>query len=450
MIEKIKRIIRYVTHDIWVKKESDYKSPRIRWMVRQAKVILYTVRGLGEHDILTRAAALTFYTVMAIVPVAAFLFAVTRGFGLEERLSSYLYEEFSEYGPLVDRILEFANAMLQHAKRGIIAAVSVLVLFWAIIRVFANVEDALNNIWEVRKARNLARKFTDYLAVVIVTPVMLIASNSMLLQLKNQFINVNLSGIGEVLVGILSVVIIWLLFTFLYKIMPHTKVKFKNAFMAGVVAGTFFQLFQMIYVYIQSEVSAYNVIYGSFAAIPLFLIWLQISWQIVLLGAELSFSFQNIKNYELEKLAEQMSRDFRKKVSVVTMQVIVRHFTENDGAVSDEEIAEELDLPIRIVRDAIFDLEKAGLVLAISSRDDKAHYYIPEEDIHELTVYDVISKVERSGKDHLGLEESSGLREIDNIMGKFDMLASASDANELLIDLNREQELKTAPRNGKP
>ena len=436
LVINIKKAIRYITYDIWVKKEQDYKSPKVRWAVRQIKLLLYTGKGLGQHDILTRSAALTFYTAMSVVPIAALVFGISKGFGLEEKLNEYLYSEFDDYTALIDRILQFANAMLQRTKGGILAAAGVLVLFWSVMKVFSNIEDALNKIWDVRKSRSLGRKLTDYLSIVTLVPLMWLISNLIIFQLKNQILNISLSWISEIFFRLLSWVIIWIMFAILYKVMPNTRVKTINAVKAGIVAGTIFQLFQIIYLYIQSGVSNYNAIYGSFAAVPLFLIWLQTSWQIVLVGAELSFSYQNIKNYEYEKLAASMSHDYKRKIDIVVMQEIVKYYTKKSGPVTSEIIADELNLPVRIVRDAIFDLEKADLIISTQSNDGRVNYYKPAHDANKITVYDVIKRVETSGKKSLELEESEELRNIEKIVDKFNDMVYESNSNKLLVDLN--------------
>ena len=164
----IKKIIQYISYDIWFKKEHEYRSSKVRWAVRQFKVFLFTAQGFAEHSILVKSAALTFYTLMSLVPIAALVFGIAKGFSLETKLNSYLYAEFSQYGAVIDQVIEFANAMLQRTKGGLIASVGLVVLFWSVVKVFNNVEKAFNDIWEVRKPRSIARKVSDYIAVVVI------------------------------------------------------------------------------------------------------------------------------------------------------------------------------------------------------------------------------------------------------------------------------------------
>lgn len=303
----IKKIIQYISYDIWFKKEHEYRSSKVRWAVRQFKVFLFTAQGFAEHSILVKSAALTFYTLMSLVPIAALVFGIAKGFSLETKLNSYLYAEFPQYGAVIDQVIEFANAMLQRTRGGLIASVGLVVLFWSVVKVFNNVEKAFNDIWEVRKPRSIARKVSDYIAVVVIVPILWILSSSIRLQAQDQLLHFTPGPAVDFLFGILSLVTLWIMFAFLYKVIPNTKVRPRSALTAGIIAGTIFQIFQIVYVYIQSSLTSYNAIYGSFAAFPLFLIWLQISWQIVLFGGELSFAYQNIKKFEYEKRASEMS-----------------------------------------------------------------------------------------------------------------------------------------------
>ncbi len=435
--EKIKY---FFTHGIWTKQEHEYRSSKVRWGVRQLKILIYMVRGFGEHDIMIRSAALTFYTLMSVVPIAALIFGIMKGFGMETNLNAYLYSEFPQYTPMIDQVLDFANNLLIRTKGGVIASVGFVVLLWAVMRVFGNIESAFNHIWEVRRERSIARKFSDYMAVVFVAPILWLISNSMSLALRSRLSLYASSIFIDILYALASVVVIWLMFAFVYRVMPNTKVKMRSAVMAGIIAGTAFQIFQVVYVWVQTSVTSYNAIYGSFAALPLFLIWAQTSWQILLTGAELSFAYQNINRYEQERQASRMSYDQRRKVLVAVMMVTIRHFMAKSGAVSSEEVAAELGLPVRIVRDVIFDLEKAGLLSAVQNdHDEKVNTYIPARDVHTITLWDVVNSVEESGLTHVDLTECSDLDKVRRLMERVKLEVKESPQNVLLMELSDEK-----------
>lgn len=435
----IKKLIQFFSHDIWVKTEEDYKSKKVAWLARQAKILTFMVKGFGDHDILVRSAALTFYTLMSVVPIAALVFAVMKGFGMETNMSNYLYAQLPQYRDAIDQVLEFANNMIQRTKGGVIASVGLVVLFWAVMRVFSNLENALNHIWEVRNQRSFARMFSDYMTVVFVAPVLWLISNSAVIAFKTRIETFADHWIVEVLFGMLSLLAVWVLFAFIYMVMPNTKVKLKSAFTAAMIAGTVFSGFQVAYVYIQSGVSSYNAIYGSFAAIPLFLIWAQTSWQILLSGAELSFAYQNIKRYEQERETATVSYDARRKVLVAVMAAIIRHFMRHTGAVSSEDIAGELNLPVRIVRDVVFDLTRAGLLSAVKDdQDEKVNKYIPACDVHEITVAMVVDKVELNGVHDSSLMESEDMQRAGEILDAMREGDRLSLSNVKLMDIGDE------------
>lgn len=438
----IKKLIEFFKHGLWQKSTLDENGkPQERWFIRPFRISVYTISGLAEHGVGVRAAALTMYTLMSIVPVAALIFGIVKGFGLESSLNDYLYTEFPQYSTIIDNVIEFANNMLMRTRGGIVASVGFLVLFWSVIKVFGNVEKAFNNIWEIKKQRSLARKFSDYVTVVVVAPILWLVSSGLV-----RYVRIRLETLSgstwfvDILFGLLSLVVLWLMFAFVYYVMPNTKVKFKGALVAGIIAGTCFQIFQVGYVLVQKNITSYNVIYGSFAALPLFLIWLQASWMILLVGAELSFAYQNILQYEQERESLHMSYDNRRKVLLAAMLVIVKHYTENRGPVNSEQVAAELNMPTRIVRDVIFDMENAGLVASVVNVDDeKTDYYIPAKDAHNITVSDVIDGVEGCSTMQAGItyQGNENLRKVTEIVDKMKELSAESRYNVKLTDLTQ-------------
>ncbi|MCD8103285.1 MAG: YihY family inner membrane protein [Alistipes sp.] len=436
----IKKLIEFFRHGLWQKSTLDENGkPQERWFIRPFRISAYTISGLAEHGVGVRAAALTMYTLMSIVPVAALIFGIVKGFGLESSLNDYLYTEFPQYSTIIDNVIEFANNMLMRTRGGIVASVGFLVLFWSVIKVFGNVEKAFNNIWEIKKQRSLARKFSDYVTVVVVAPILWLVSSGLV-----RYVRIRLETLSgstwfvDILFGLLSLVVLWLMFAFVYYVMPNTKVKFRGALVAGIIAGTCFQIFQVGYVLVQKYITSYNVIYGSFAALPLFLIWLQASWMILLVGAELSFAYQNISQYEQERESLHMSYDNRRKVMLAAMLVIVKHYTENRGPVNSEQVAAELNMPTRIVRDVIFDMENAGLVAGVVNvNDEKTDYYIPAKDAHNITVSDVIDGVEGSSTMQAGItyQGNESLNKVTDIVDSMKELVAGSRYNVKLTDL---------------
>lgn len=432
----VKRIIDYVKLGIWEKDEGEYHTKVARWAVRQFKIFIVALKGFDEHDLFVRSAGLTFYTLMSLVPIVALVFSVVKGFGMDAQFIEYLYAQFPQAEQLINTILEFAENQLLRTKGGVVAITAFVVLIWAVVRVFSNIESVFNRVWEVRKRRSITRMFSDYITLIFIVPILWIISDGMIIYFKTQIADLANSLFVDYLFGFGALVAMWIMFAFIYAVMPNTKVDTKCAIVAGIVTGTIFQIFQVVYFYIQGEVSAYNVIYGSFAALPLFLIWLQTSWQILFFGAELSFAYQNIQKYEQEQQSQHMSYDNRRKVVVAVMVLIAKKYLKGEGPVTSESISKELNLPLRVVRDVIFDLDQAHLVLPVQSEDNKkVNNYVPARDVHKMTVYGIITDVEGRGEYSFDSFENQDVEKISHIINSIKGHAMSAPENVLLTEV---------------
>ncbi len=432
----IKKIIDFITHGVWQKDEKDFSGKRTWWLVQQFRIVLFTAKGLNRHDTAVRSAALSFYTVMSLVPVLAMVFAIFKGFGMEESFSRYLYELFPKYPIMIDQIMVFIKNLLERTKGGVMAVSAFFVLLWAVIKVFGNIENAFNNIWEVKRSRSFARRFTGYMAIIILAPILLLAANSLYIGVRSKVELFAGGMVAEILFSIAAAAIIIMTFSLIYMVIPNTPVRYRNALKAGTVAGIGFMAFQIAYVWIQGNLSSYNAIYGTFAAIPLFLLWLQTSWQILLFGAELSFAMQNIRDFEAERQAEDVSYDNRSKIMVAIMVIVIRNFINGKTLSSPEKISEEIGVPVRTVRDIAYDLEADGLLLFVhNEKTDKIDSMAPARDPHSLRFYDVINCVAEHGSEMPGLLETPLLKRIDDTYEKVKGDVRDSADNILLIDL---------------
>ncbi len=433
----MKRIIDFVKKDVWNKPEEHYGKGRQRWLLRQAKVLIFTVQSFSYHKTGVRSAALTFYTVMSLVPVLALIFAIVKGFGLDQNFNDYLYGALPQYRGILDKIFLFTENLLSRTRGGVMAIGGFLVLIWAVLQVFGGVEASFNNIWEVKRSRPLTRKVSDYISVIFVAPVLWVTSNTIILTLRSNVTLMANSLVADILFGAISIIAIWTMFALIYFIVPNTKVKLSSALTAGLVAGTSFEIFQTAYFFIQTNLSAYNAIYGTFAAIPLFLIWLQASWQILLFGGELSFALQNVRTYEAERQSMNLGYDNRRKVTLAVMTVFVHHMTdENGGALTSEQVSERLMLPVRIVRDVIFDLESAGLLAAVSIEgSDRQRGYIPLRDVHDIRIADVVSSVEQNPVPSVDIYRSPLVRSVAQRWDAMIQTARQGEDNILLEDI---------------
>ena len=440
--EYFNKIREFITRDIW-RINLDEQAPRKTFFIRQLRIIVIAVKGMRENKIQLRASALTYFSLLSIVPVVAMFFGIAKGFGLEERLERQLMQEFSGQEEVFEYVITFANRYLETAKGGIIAGVGLIFLFWAVMNVLGNIEQAFNNIWQIKKGRPFIRKFTDYLTIFLVAPLFMILSSSLTVFINAQVesITEQITFLGYVspflnfLLNLIPYVIVWLVFTLIYIVMPNTKVNFISGLIAGIIAGTFFQAIQWIYINVQFEVSRLGAIYGGFLALPLFLIWMQISWLIVLMGAEISFANQNVGKYEYESESLNISTYFRRILTLYVARYVIKNFEAGKRPVTATEIASKLNMPIRIVREIIFDLMNAGIFVETVTESIKENGYHPAIDIHKIDVRMVIENVEKLGYDDLHLAKKADLEKLSKIQESFLNDIAKSPSTKLLMDI---------------
>lgn len=347
-----------------------------------------------------RSSALTFYSTLSLVPILALLFGIAKGFGFEDRLKRNIVESADQNQEIFLKMFEFAENTLRNARGGVVAGIGVIILVYTLLRTISLVEDSFNDIWEVKKARTWVRKFTDYLSITLLAPFLLIFSSSVTV-----FVSSNVQEVAQK-IGIESVVgpllefgleltpyiLIWILFLGVYMIMPNKKVNFSSGLFAAVVAGSLYQVVEWVYIGFQIGVSKYNAIYGSFAALPLFLIWVQTSWNIVLFGAELSYAFQNLDELLLEKKNKQPSPIQKLKLSLLVMKALVQHYSDKVPFISASQIAAEADIPLHKTHNILYDLEQCNLVVSTDDAEEN-HLYQPARDADQLNVSFVIESL---------------------------------------------------------
>ena len=416
------------------------RIPGLGWTVRPLKLIIYTLEGLLAHGTMDMGAALTFYTVISIVPVLALVFAVVKGFGLVDTLVNNLYSLLPQMPEVVDYIVDFANKALARTQGGVVATVSLLTLFWAVIRVFESIEANFNKIWEVKSTRNLVRKYSDYITVVIIAPLLWIVATS-ISSYARQVLGVDGSVWLQLGSKAASLVLVWAMFAFVYLVLPNTKVRLRSAVLAGIMAGSCFFAFQAIYVYLMRWMTSYSAIYGSFAALPLFLLWMQNSWSILLLGCELSFAIQNEKRFDEERQLPALSPAANRKLMVAITAYVARAFKRGEGAVPVVNIREGLALPTRIASKLVARLVAAGVLNEVRCEAEEYDVaYAPARDVSTLRVCDVLMAID--GYADGNVEDLCGAkmaRRAESAVNGIKQYATTSEDNRLILDISADE-----------
>ena len=427
---------------VWHTSLSDISKSR-SFLIKQVRIIVLAARGFMKDKVQMRASALTFYSLLSIIPVAAIAFAIAKGFGLDQNLEDLVIKELQSQPEVLNWLLKQTRTALQETKGGYIAGVGVIILFWSVMSLLDQIESSLNHIWQVASSRPWYRKFTDYLTIMLIAPVILILSSSITVFISTELSDFISSApildffkpVISLLVRFIPYLLAWMALTALYIVIPNTKVKFLPALVSGIIAGTFLQLLQWLYIDLQFGISKLSSIYGSFAAIPLFILWLQSSWIIVLLGAELSFANQNLSRYEFESEALNVSNYQKRELSLMIMHLIIRNFSEGTKPISAETIARDLKLPVRLVRDILQDLGNADLVSVIQRNEHAERLFQPALDINKLTVNYILGRLDRRGEAHQIIVKSKEYNKVTMILDKFEKLSSKSDMNILVKDL---------------
>ncbi len=428
--------------DIWRIRLADLPFGK-SFLIKQLRIIILAFRGYDEDRCLLRASSLTFYTLFSIVPVAAMFFGIAKGFGFEKRLEKELFAKFPGQEEVLTQVINFSNSLLDQTQGGLIAGIGLLILFWSVLKVLGHIEMALNDIWAIKEQRSWGRKFSDYLSIMLISPVLVLMSGSATVFIKTQVEQITqkvaLLGVFSPLFSFLlkftPYVLIWVLFTLLYIIMPNTRVNFKAGLLGGVVAGTLYQIAQWGYMTFQIGAAKYNAIYGSFAALPLFLMWIQISWWIVLFGAELSFANQNVDTYEYEPDCLKVSSGFKKLLTLRIIHLLIKNFAHGEKPLSDSQISTQLQMPIRLVHNILFDLVESGLVSETKTRIDKELAYQPARDINKMTIQYVLEALEQSGIDTIPVAKTEEHRALSDALKNFSGAMESSPANKLLKDI---------------
>ena len=419
------------------------RFPFKKAFTKQAKIFLHTFRGFMENKVILRASALTYFTMLSVVPLVAMAFAISKGFGLERLLQQELTKKLAGQQEVVRWIFAFAKNLLERTKGGVVAGVGFAILLWAIIRVLGNIEESFNEIWKVKKGRTFFRKSSDYIAIILIAPIFMILSSSITVYITTQIAHIlkSIQVLGffspyiRIVINLIPYMLIWFLFTFIFMVMPNTVVRFKSALSAGILAGTIFQIIQWGYVKFQLYVSNYNAVYGSFAALPLFMVWLQTGWLVVLLGAQMSYANQNYEKYEFENELSLISQRYKKTLSLLIANFIFKKFAKGENAPNLDEISSKLEMPTGIVREIINNLTEANIIIPVIRPDSREEYFVPATDINQLSVKSIIDKLDFVGIQSL---EIAKVPEMDKIMAHytaFDKLLYSSKDNILLKDI---------------
>lgn len=397
-------IRRFFQHDIWQIEPEGLSAPG-RFLLRIGQVGARVAGDFVADRCLLRASALTYTSLLSFVPLLALMFAVLKGLGVQNRLEPLLLEHIAVGGEaFVSRIIEYIN----NTNVGRLGTFGLVFLVMTVLTLLSNIEDAFNSIWYVRETRSLMRRFADYFSVVTLGPIFLVLAVTMTASLESQGFILQLKQtayIGPLVIFLFKVlpyIAMWAAFAFLYIFMPNIRVRLQAALIGGIVGGTLWQLTQWGYVNFQVGVARYNAIYGTMAALPIFMIWLYLSWVIVLVGLEVSYAWQNLGSLRQDKFEGEVGPLERERICLALMLYLGRRFQKGAAPARAHQAAADLGLPSRLVRRLLAELVDMRLLAEVEDGDRDETGYLPARALDGLKVADFLLKVR--GGDLAGLQ----------------------------------------------
>lgn len=429
---RLMQIIQYCIHDVW-------DDNRPVWTVKMVKTINLSVHAFLDRDLQVRSCALTYNTVLAVVPALAMLFAIARGFGFQNLLQSELFRYFPAQRQALESALAYVDNYLSQASQGVFIGIGLIFLLWTLISLMSNVEDTFNHVWGVTTKRSLQRKFTDYTALFLLLPVLMVCSAGISIfmsdAVQRMFEGNPISPMLHNLLGFVPIIISWFIFTAAYYMIPNTKVQFKYAVFAGILAGTLFQGVQWLFVTGQVYVSKYNAIYGSFAFLPLLLVWLQLSWLITLSGAVLTYACQNLDSFAYRDKAKDSSQTYSNQMAIAVLALATKRFKHRQQPLTLGELVNDYDIPGPLAEMILTRLVNSGLLSAVYREDNETKAYQPACDPDDLTVNTAINALSDYGNTNFIVKADKRFAKLLGRISKLRETQQSSTPDISLLDL---------------
>lgn len=449
-VAKARSLWQYVSAGVW-------REDKNTLFVKIVKTLNLSIKSFLNSDVQTQACAMTYRTLLALVPALAMLFALGRGFGLQTYLENQLMNTFHAMRGALSQAFNFVDSYLNQTSEGIFVGVGLIFLVWTLISLVSNIEEAFNRIWDVKTGRSFWRKITDYTAMLLILPIIMVCIGGINVMLSTKLQAIFdfpfLTPVVSVLLEVASYVFTWLFFTAVYMLIPNTEVKFRNAFIAGIISGTGFLILQWIFVTGQMYVARNNAIYGSFSFLPLLFIWLQLVWVITLSGAVICYSAQNIFRYSYNDDISHISPRYREKVVMAVAAVIVQRFCNNCRPVTSRMLIVNYGLPPSLVTRAIDVLLEAGLISRVVMDVKKEQYaYQPALPPDEMTIALVRKRLDITGSKNFIKDFNTNYKGIvtifDGITQSIDDYAGTIKLNDIdIIRLCDDADINTQPNN---
>lgn len=431
-----KRTGDFLTRDVW----ESLPAPRSRrWLYQLARMGVLTWEGLMKTDVFTLSAALTFKVIFSLVPFLAVILAFVKGFGGLEvsKVKDFLVKSLIGFLG-ADASQEFEK-FISNVNAAAVGVVGFSVLLYTSLSLLDTVEKTFNTIWGIKTPRALMRRFSVYWTILTVSPIALVAMITMKTFVESNrafvWLNDTVPFFGKGILWVTPFVFAWILFTLVYVIIPNTRVRIGAAFIGALVSGTAWNVMTSAYVWYNAKVLTSYAFYGSLGSIPVFLLWVYLSWIIVLFGAEIAFAAQHVDTYRRELEAIKVSAADRDRLALVIALEAVRPFEAGTTPPTTELVATRLHAPSRVVHEIVYQLMDRGILREVTSLNAKDPGLVPARDPSVMTARDVLHAVRRFG-DRLTLPEGDGAPAVYRLVDEAEERATADLARVTLKELS--------------
>lgn len=434
MNPRIQRIREFIQYDLWRQSHIGIHAPKKRFLYRLLQTLILVGRGFKDQVLVVRANSLSFSLLFAFIPMMALIYAVARGFGFEEVFTEQLTGSFLAEANIAPVLLEWVERYLATARDGLFLGIGLVVLIWAVYAFFNMLENSFNSIWNVKKTRSFGRRMTNYVMTLLLVPVLVVVTSGISIFLNSTEVLSSVLQAVEPLrrfmLRFIPFVATSAVFTWIFMAIPSTKVKFSSAIIPGVLMGFLYQVVQALSMYLVVLFTRMSIVYGAFSAIPLVLIWLNITCWLLLIGAELAFAIQNNDLFAYERDIETMSRRYKDYVMLYLLSVIVRRFEHGETPQTAHEMAMQNQLPIRLVNQLLARLEDTNIVRRVYVEQEEYEAFVPAMDIRLITVEMVIGKISAQGTEDFLLHTPA---EMQAFWQRYLQMCEANTSDDILV-----------------
>lgn len=438
------RLNTLMTEEVWQRGPADLTGLQ-RVLYRQLRLLAIVGQGFMENRLTLQASALTFSLLLSIAPFLAVSFSVLKAFGVHNQLQPILAEFLAPLGPNAEEITTRLISFVNNVHVGALGMVGLVTLFFTIVNLIGNIEQAFNRIWGVKVARRLARRFSDYLSVLLVGPVLVFSALGIIASLQSSTLVQHLIAIepiGTMILTTLRLVpylMLWGAFTFMYIFLPNTTVKLGSAVTGGLVAAIFWVTAGWGFTSFVASSTKYTAIYSSFAILFFFLLWIYVGWVITLLGAEVAFANQHLDTFQGGRKASMVSVVERERLTLEIMLLIGQHFVLGKAPWNAEGLAKQINAPVSLVTDVANILVEKHLLVSASN----GHVYVPARDLENITIKEILDTLRQAGAARIAPPRVDGPDMVDAVMQEVDRAMTTSLQGKSLKTLLRSQGIRS-------